>query len=110
MVKALNGQLEDAQTRRATLAKELSATPPMLATEAEGGAAATAATRLDGAEQKLLEMRSGLTDDHPDVIAPEGLIAALEVGQPRGRTRQRAAGEGRRRRSGNGVQTPFMNR
>ncbi len=80
-VKSLNGQLEDAQTRRASLAKELSATPPLLITDSEGGAASTAATRLDAAEQQLRELRLRLTDAHPDVVAQKELIGALKSGK-----------------------------
>ena len=90
-VKALNGQLEDAQTRRAALAKELSGTPPLLVTDTEGGAAGTAATRLEAAEQKLRELRLTLTDAHPDVIGQKQLIAAMRAGKL-GRDPAEAAG------------------
>jgi polysaccharide chain length determinant protein (PEP-CTERM system associated) len=78
-LKNITGQLEDAQARRVTLAKELASTPPLLVTENEfiGG---SRATRVREAEQKLMEMRLRLTDNHPDVIAQKDLISALKSG------------------------------
>ncbi len=80
-VKTLTGQLEDAQARRISLAKELAGTPPLLVTDNESGPAATAASRLEQAEQQLRELQLRLTDAHPDVIAQKQLIAALKAGK-----------------------------
>ncbi len=81
-VKSLQGQLEDAQTRRASLTKELAATPSLLVVEADAatGGGAAPLTRLQQAEATLAEMRLRLTDQHPDVIAQKGLIAAMKAG------------------------------
>lgn len=86
-VRSLQGDLLDAQGRRAALAKELAATQPLLLVEnsttsgAGGFAAVSRTSRLQEAESKLMELRLHLTDQHPDVIAQRGLIAALRSGQ-----------------------------
>ena len=77
-VKAMQGQLVDAQGRRLNLAKELASTPPLVVVEPETAAAGI--TRLMQAEMQLQELQLKLTDKHPDVIAQKQLIAALKSG------------------------------
>jgi len=79
-VRSLEGQLQDAQARRATLAKELANTPPLLVTEADTLAEARA-TRLTEAERRLQELRLRYTEAHPDVIGQKEIIAAIKAGQ-----------------------------
>jgi polysaccharide chain length determinant protein (PEP-CTERM system associated) len=79
-IRNIEGQLQDAQARRATLAKELAATPPLLVTEADTLAEARA-NRLSDAERHLQELRLRYTEAHPDVIGQKQLIAALKAGQ-----------------------------
>lgn len=93
-LRGLQGQLEDAQLRRAALAKELAGTPPVLVTERQGGGGG-APSRLFEAEQRLRELQLRLTDAHPDVIAQRELIAALrsgKLGQGSGESGRGAAG------------------
>ena len=78
-VRALKGQIADAQARRVALAKELSGTPPLLVTET--GGSGPGSSRLFAEEQKLRELRLRLTDAHPDVIAQRQLIRAMRFGQ-----------------------------
>ncbi len=80
-VRALDGQIADAQARRIALAKELAGTPPLLVTETEGSSGSAGATRIDAEEQKLRELRLRLTDAHPDVVAQRQLIAAMRAGK-----------------------------
>ena len=81
-VRALNGQIADAQARRVALAKELAGTPPLLVTETEAApSGGGGSTRVDEEEQKLRELRLRLTDAHPDVVAQRQLIASLRAGR-----------------------------
>ncbi len=80
LVKQLQGQLQDAEARRASLSKELAATPPMLVTESEGSAAGGGVSRLQAAERTLQELRLRLTETHPDVIAQRQLVNAIRTG------------------------------
>lgn len=81
-VRALSGQIADAQARRVSLAKELAGTPPLLVTESAGGSGGSGGnSRLATEEQKLGELRLRLTDAHPDVIAQRQIIAALRSGR-----------------------------
>jgi polysaccharide chain length determinant protein (PEP-CTERM system associated) len=81
-VRALSGQIADAQARRVSLAKELAGTPPLLVSEtvaSSGGGGGS--SRLAAEEQKLSELRLRLTDAHPDIIAQRQVIAALRAGK-----------------------------
>ena len=79
-VRALNGQIADAQARRTALAKELASTPPLLVTESDpGSVSGGGSSRLEAEEQKLRELRLRLTDVHPDVIAQKQIIASLRA-------------------------------
>ena len=72
--------MQDALTARAALKQEVSATPPMLVTEAGGayGSAGPAGrTRLQDAEDQLRVLLLKDTDRHPDVIAQRKLIDSL---------------------------------
>jgi len=81
-VRALSGQIADAQAKRVALAKELGGTPPLLVADAaSGGGAGGGSSRLAAEEQKLSELRLRLTDAHPDVIAQREIIAALKSGK-----------------------------
>src|SRR3954453_135064 len=55
-LRTIEGDLQDAQARRATLAKELAATPPLLVTEADS-LAEMRAGRLADAERRLQELQ-----------------------------------------------------
>jgi len=78
-VAQLQGQLQDNNTKRELLNKELETTPPLLTTEQLAGAAGNAA--LAAAEQHLAEMKLQYTDKSPDVIAQRRLVDALRTGK-----------------------------
>jgi len=80
-VKGLEGQLQDATSKRNALRKEVEQTPTMLVVE-NTSAAATAAgvqTRLMQAEQQLHDLMLHDTDQHPDVILQKKLIERLKA-------------------------------
>ena len=79
-VRALQGQLQDAVAKRATLTREVGNTPHLMVTETDGGSGAVSPSRLRDAEQMLQELRLRYTDQHPDVIAQRGLVAAIRSG------------------------------
>ena len=81
-VKQLEGQLQDATSKRNALKKEVDQTPTLLVVENNTAAATGAAngpTRLAQAEQQLRELMLRDTDQHPDVIAQKKLIAELKA-------------------------------
>ena len=81
-VRALEGQLLDALSRRATLQKELTTTPQSIVTETDPGGAGGpgGGGRLREEQRRLQELQLRLTDNHPDVIAQRNLIAGLRSG------------------------------
>ena len=81
-VRALQGQLLDAIARREALARELTTTPQLLATD-DGPGGTGGPSRLYEAERTLQELRLRYTEQSPDVVAQRNLVAAL-----------RAAGQG----------------
>lgn len=82
-VKQLEGQLQDATSKRNALKKEVDQTPNLLVVEntASSGnlAAGGGPTRLAQAEQQLRELMLRDTEQHPDVIAQKKLIAELKA-------------------------------
>jgi polysaccharide chain length determinant protein (PEP-CTERM system associated) len=81
-VKQLEGQLQDATSKRNALKKEVDQTPTLLVVEnntaAQIAAAGGGPTRLAQAEEQLRELLLRDTDQHPDVIAQKKLIAELK--------------------------------
>ena len=86
-VRQLQGQLEDANARRAALAKELETTPPLVVTETNPGSAGSGgggggkSPRLQEAESRLAELRMRYTDNYPEVIAQRNMVDALRSGK-----------------------------
>ena len=76
-VRELSGQLQDAVSKRDTLTRELSNTPPAIVTETDGVNGGGGNTRLRDAERTLQELRLRYTDANPDVISQRQLVAAL---------------------------------
>lgn len=77
-VEALAGQLQDADSARDLLRKELASTPAMLPLSAINQQQTQ--TRLQKAEEQLHLLLLRDTPQHPAVIAQEKLIAALKSG------------------------------
>jgi polysaccharide chain length determinant protein (PEP-CTERM system associated) len=106
-VRQLQGSLEDTMARRASLAKELLTTPPLVVTETDpgssgGGGGPSVNPRIAEAERQLDEMRLRYTDNYPDVIAQRQLIEALrsgKIGAPTPSTAPRTAATAARTRS-----------
>lgn len=99
-VRALEGQLQDAVAKSASLNRELTSTPQLVVTETDGGPGSTAGpSRLREAERLLQELRLRFTEQHPDVVAQRGLVVALRSGTvsgndptaPRSANRNRSA-------------------
>ncbi len=78
-VRDLTGQLQDAVSKRDTLTRELSSTPPVIVTETDG-VAGGGNNRLREAERTLRELRLRFTDANPDVVSQRQLIASLRSG------------------------------
>jgi polysaccharide chain length determinant protein (PEP-CTERM system associated) len=78
-VRNLQGQLQDATSKRDALQKEVAQTPAMVVVENTAAAIAASQTRLSEAEQQLRDLLLHDTDLHPDVIAQKKLIAALKA-------------------------------
>lgn len=78
-VRDLTGQLQDAVSKRDTLTRELSGTPPAIVTETDGVAGGVN-SRLREAERTLRELRLRYTDANPDVISQRQLVASLRSG------------------------------
>ena len=77
-VRDLSGQLQDAVSKRDTLTRELSNTPPAIVTEMDSvNGVGGGNTRLREAERTLQELRLRYTDANPDVISQRQLVAAL---------------------------------
>ncbi len=71
-VLQVQGELQDASSRREITQQQIDATPALPALEAGGGNG-----RLAEAERALRELRLRLTDQHPDVVAARGIVAEL---------------------------------
>jgi polysaccharide chain length determinant protein (PEP-CTERM system associated) len=78
-VKNLEGQLQDATSKRNALKEEVAKTPALLVVEATAAAAGGGQTRLAQAQQELRDLLLHDTDQHPDVIAQRKLIAYLSA-------------------------------
>ena len=76
-LQQLEGQLQDVETTRALLRKELKSTPAMLSAAAL--AQKTSGTQLQKAEERLRMLLLKYTPDHPLVIAQKALIASLKA-------------------------------
>jgi polysaccharide chain length determinant protein (PEP-CTERM system associated) len=84
-VDKLKLDAEDARSRRNSLQQELASVPKFLSVDAAGpqviiaGKATGPRARLEEARARLEELRLRFTDQHPDVIALQRQIAALEA-------------------------------
>jgi polysaccharide chain length determinant protein (PEP-CTERM system associated) len=79
----LKGQVIDATSRRDLLKQEMAATPPLLVIDAGGrssGSAGGASPGLAEAERRLNLLRLRFTDQYPDVVAAQQLVASLRAG------------------------------
>ena len=75
-VRSLTGQLADAKVRRILMARELSSTPQVLATDpATGGGDAT----LRAAENKLRALQQIYTDEYPEVVSAKHEVDCAEA-------------------------------
>jgi polysaccharide chain length determinant protein (PEP-CTERM system associated) len=86
VVRALQGQLDDALAKQALLKRELASTSPLIATETEaiaaaGGVAALVPKdpRVEAAQHELDDLLLRDTDSHPDVIAARARLAAAKA-------------------------------
>ena len=96
--RALQGQLLDAIARRETLARELTTTPQLLATD-DGPGGMGGLSRLQEAERTLQELRLRYTEQSPDVVAQRNLVATLRSGGAGGGDSAAAPRGGPRNRS-----------
>ncbi len=80
-VKSLQGQLQDATSKRDALQKEVAQTPTLLVVENSSSPAAIAnvQSQVAQAEDQLRVLLLRDTDQHPDVIAQKKLIANLKA-------------------------------
>jgi polysaccharide chain length determinant protein (PEP-CTERM system associated) len=82
-VKALEGQLQDATSKRNALKKEVDQTPALLVVEnnttAPSATGGGPPTRIAQAEEQLRDLMLRDTENHPDVIAQKKLIAELKA-------------------------------
>ena len=78
-LRRLSGELADAQARRLVLGQELAATAATVVTESDPGGPGGNAS-LTEAEARLRELRTTLTDQHPDVIRQKELVETLRHG------------------------------
>jgi polysaccharide chain length determinant protein (PEP-CTERM system associated) len=81
-VKTLQGQLQDATSKRDALQKEVAQTPTLLVVENSTSPAAAIAnvqSQVAQAEEQLRILLLRDTDQHPDVIAQKKLIANLRA-------------------------------
>jgi len=98
-VRNLEGQLQDATSKRDALQKEVQQTPALLVVENTAAAIAATQTQLTEAEQHLRELLMSDTDQHPDVIAQKKLIVQLKASPEKVRqpvTPASGPGEGKR--------------
>jgi polysaccharide chain length determinant protein (PEP-CTERM system associated) len=75
----LAGQLADAQAKRSMLQHELAITPPTLVTESDSGTPG-GNSELAAAQEKLRDLLTSETENHPDVQQQRQRIAALKAG------------------------------
>lgn len=68
----VQGELQDARSRREITQQQIDSTPALPALEGGGGNG-----RLAEAERTLRELRLRLTDQHPDVVAARSIVAEL---------------------------------
>ena len=80
IVRALQGQVQDALARRETLNKELGNTPQMVVTETDPATGGGGSSRLRDAERTLADLRLRYTEQYPDVVAQRRLVASLRSG------------------------------
>ena len=80
-VKSIQGQLQDATSKRDALQKEVAQTPTLLVVEnsSSPGAIANVQSQVAQAEDQLRILLLRDTDEHPDVIAQKKLIANLRA-------------------------------
>jgi polysaccharide chain length determinant protein (PEP-CTERM system associated) len=74
-VLSLQGQLDDARSRRIVLARTLAGTPAVVATESAGSYDTRAA--LHAAEAKLRDLQQVYTDAYPEVISQKRVVETL---------------------------------
>ncbi len=80
-VITLKGQLIDAQSRGAVLAKTLATTNQTVSTEAAtGGAAIDSRSELHAAEARLRELQQVYTDQYPEVVTQKRTVDKLRKG------------------------------
>lgn len=82
----VQGELQDARSRREITQQQIDETPALPAQEAGGGNG-----RLAEAERSLRELRLRLTDQHPDVVAARSIVAELRGSGGSGRGSPRAS-------------------
>ena len=80
LVTTLTGQLADARTRRALLARELTTTSPLLVTETSPNGGNDSRVALRAAETKLRELRQIYTDAYPEVMSQKHVVDSLRSG------------------------------
>ncbi len=80
-VHQLEGAIEDTQSRKAVLEKQLSITPQMVVTETDPGSAGGGDPRIAEAQRTLDELRLRFTDNYPDVVAQRRMLDALKSGK-----------------------------
>lgn len=85
-VRQLQGQIQDAIARKASLAQELASTPDKVVTESDPGSAASGGgpvgdPRLAEAQRRLDELRLRFTDQYPEVVAQRDLVDAIRSGK-----------------------------
>ena len=75
----VRGELQDAHRRRELTQGQIDAIPATLAGTVSGGGGGGDG-RLAAAERSLADLRLRFTDQHPDVVATRGIVAALRGG------------------------------
>ncbi|WP_338663905.1 XrtA system polysaccharide chain length determinant [Pararoseomonas sp. SCSIO 73927] len=78
-LQQVQGELQDARTRRDLTQQQIDATPAQLVTETGGGGGGGGDGRVAEAERNLRELRLRYTDQHPDVLSARRAIADLRA-------------------------------